>query len=970
MKPEPFVVLPEKQAFFTRFKAGNFFNSLAGSVSTGLTGDIKTSVKGALSIVKYETNVQHRAYELIFNALGTAAISLLQEEHRKIITGNLTNKKGLFNLNIDKEIENLKLEVDPTFLADPKNFELVKSIRPAYKDWLLFLGLSEAVTQQLQRKLPHQFLLELTKEWHENSAYYQLILDEFKTPFYEAWKREAYTLKYQDELRELVHEPAMGDELLPLSKIYIKPYFSLHEDCWNYPNKTHYERVFRDDGFLSEINFKENLHNYIEQKIIYKKKLLEIPAEDHNFIFVLGQPGQGKSSFCLYTLNQLLEHKDFEQNLYFIRLKDLQHKDELIQQPFNVFEDYLKDKHSLEFITKDTVLVLDGLDELFMVNGLSNADLEKFYKNLEEELKQSDNLSIILTSRYNYLNLSVINKKKTTILKLDGLGLEQQQKWLSIYKSIHTNCKLTQKKLEEIDQDDNLVHIKELIQQPILLHIVAKSNANLSSQDTRSTIYKNLFDALLQRSWANEQLEKYHSLEEEEYAQEFREWLQHIAFSIYSSNFEYIKRKDLEALDSTKNIQDIINTSANLKDALKDLLVAFYFKNVRKNDVDEIEEDSKNKKYALEFLHKSLQEYLAAEYIWRTIKDKCLAPHDKKWKFDINDFKQILSLFFGLFSNKELNDSIRTLLIEMIQQDPSIETKNILQGRLKQFLSDCLSYQFLDTTLITKHTKLDTPPLDKAFNTFRGYWLILSHLGLNNDLFPVEHQENFVYLIRKASLPINLNKINLGGVNLTRAYLKGAHLREANLQKSDLRRAILKKADLSKANLKDALLTYTHLNGANLRGAYLNRAYLNGADLRGADLSGANLKGVQLKGVQLKGTILNGIDLNGVNLSEVDLSETNLQGANLNQATLWRTNLSETDLRDTHLIGVHFWRTNLSRINLNGAKVNHTDFIKQLTQWKCLGASDIKKRYYVDTQENYYQSDINKEHPYYLIKEK
>lgn len=969
MNSEPFVVLVEKQPFFARFKSGNFLNSLTGAISMSATGDVKTSVKGALGIVKYETNPGHRAYELIFNALGIAAVRLLKKEHREIIKGNHLNVK----LNIDKEIDALELEVTLTFFADPKNFELIKAIRPVYKNWLIFLGLSEDIAQQLQRKLSHQFLLELTKEWDERPAYYQLILDQFNTPFYEAWKKEYYTLKYQDELRELIHEPAMGDELLPLSTIYVKPHFSLHEDCWNHPNKTHYERAYRDDGFLSEIKFKENLHNYIEQKVIYRKTPLEIAAEKYNFIFVLGQPGQGKSSFCLYTLNQLLEHKDFEQNLYFIRLKDLQHKDELIQHPFNVIEDYLKDKHNLEFITKDTVLILDGLDELFMVNGLSNADLEKFYKNLEEKLKKSDNLSIILTSRYNYLNLSVVNKKKTTILKLDGLSFKQQKKWLSIYREIHTNCKLTQEKLKEIYENERLTHIKELIQQPILLHIVANSNADLSSLDTRSTIYKKLFDALLQRSWANEQLEKYHSLEEEEYAQEFREWLQHIAFSIYSSNFEYIQRKDLEALDSTKNIQGIINTSANLKDALKDLLVAFYFKNVRKYEIDEIEEDNKNKKYALEFLHKSLQEYLAAEYIWRTIKDKCLAPHDKKWKFDISDFKQALSLFFGLFSNKGLNDSIRTLLVEMIEQDPFTGKKKLLRERLKQLFSDCLKYQFLDTTMITKHVDLDTPPLIKAFNTFRGYWLILSHLDAtqNNNLIQGNELEIFCYLTTKSEG----RHINLSHTILKRADLKQANLSYANLSYANLLHADLKQANLEYTNFKKSNLNWIDLRWADLRGAYLVEASLNNANLFQANFAGANLKETQLTRsslmqVNLTGANLKEADLKEADLSHADLSHADLNHANLNHANLRLANLRQANLSYSNLNFIGLGYTNLSYVNLTQAKVSNINFIDQLKKWKCKGATAIKMKYYVDTKKNYYKWDTNKETPYYLIKEK
>lgn len=43
------------------------------------------------------------------------------------------------------------------------------------------------------------------------------------------------------------------------------------------------------------------------------------------------------------------------------------------------------------------------------------------------------------------------------------------------------NCKLSQEKLEDIDKNENLIDIKELIRQPILLHIIANANMDLNS---------------------------------------------------------------------------------------------------------------------------------------------------------------------------------------------------------------------------------------------------------------------------------------------------------------------------------------------------------------------------------------------------------------------------------------------------------------------------------------------------------
>lgn len=1032
MDKYPHSILVEEGSFRAQLYGNNLFQKLGKAVQSYLpAGKIKAVVTGVQEMILFgDTSIaSHKAFELILNALHNAGAKLLQSERYRLKDSTI-NRQDLLKFKIKGEINSFQLHITSDFFDYPEELPILRLIAIWFKEWLEWLGFEENIADELKRKLPDYFFKELIKEWGKKRKYYESIEKHFESPFAKAWERKYYKNKYQDELRELIHEPAMGDKELPLSKIYIKPYFSLHKECLDV-NRTHYENVYRSDGFIGDLNFKENLHNYIEQRIIYKKKPLGVSAENHNFIFVLGQPGQGKSSFCLYTINQLLEHKDFGQNIYFIRLKDLQHKDELIQHPFNVIEDYLKRKHELEFITKNAVLILDGLDELFMVNGLSNSDLEKFYRNLGEETKYTSNLSIILTSRYNYLNLSVINKKNTTILKINGLNIREQKDWLLIYKAVHSNCILTQEKLEEIDKNENLIHIKELIRQPILLHIVADANTDLNNQDTRSTIYKNLFDALLRRGWATKdgQLEKYHSLGKEEYAQEFREWLQEIAFTIYSSNFEYIQRKDLEILNGTKNMHRIIDTSSDIKDALKDLLVAFYFKNVNKNEEDEIKEENKNEKYALEFLHKSLQEYLAAEYIWRVIKDKLLAPHDKKWKFDIDDFKQALSLFFRLFSNKILNDSIRMLLIEMIEQDSNIKDKKALRIQLKQFFPSCLKYHFLDTVGIAEHSEIDTPPLDKAFNTFRGYWLILSHLGKtqNEDLllntFDSE-QTILCDLINKGGgYSMNLTMTNLSLANLNRADLIRADLTQANMAKAELRQADLTQADLTEADLRYADLRQADLTEADLAGADLSHADLSQADLTGTDLSHAKMKksylkqanlakaemseaelneanlayailteanldgaylvnadliqvdlkqacltGVSFVEANLTGANLTGANLTGANLTGANLSEANLMQADLEDADLTSADLFLTDLTQADLTNVNLEETDLTEVDLSQARVSNINFIEELEIWGCKGVEEIKKQYYVDPQKHYYERDIDRELPRYIIK--
>lgn len=181
----------------------------------------------------------------------------------------------------------------------------------------------------------------------------------------------------------------------------------------------------------------------------------------------------------------------------------------------------------------------------------------------------------------------------------------------------------------------------------------------------------------------------------------------------------------------------------------------------------------------------------------------------------------------------------------------------------------------------------------------------------------------------------NLRHVNFSGGDLSGANLNGADLRHADLRGADLSGANLNGANLSQANLKRISLSRAILTGATLIQAFLSNADLIGALFHGADLSGADLSLADLSLADLRGAVLNRADLSLTDLRSANLNSASLQEATLNRASfskadlrsawLHKANLSLADLSSADLSMADLNFANLSLADLSGAILNHAD---------------------------------------------
>ena len=725
------------------------------------TGNAVEGVNELIDTFGLKESDEEKAYKLIFNNLFDAVRTIFKEEYISEInvlpsaSGAITD----LQIEVDNTLKELDLYIDAAFFNNPKSFPFFRQFKPYFEKWLIdFFKLTRESAFQCIRKIDVEFWKNIYEDLILNGDRYSSLLAKTRiTREAELLSQFAKKRLYYGGLASYFHSPVFNNYQTRLSDLYIYPNFEL------------------------KYKYKEGEEDYSVQETLptidfltdkWLKGIDIVPEKDKDtnlngdILILLGHPGQGKTSICYALLDKMVNDLDESRDIIFIKLRDLKEPIKFLQHPEQEIIEYFKEQ-DLQFKVENAIVILDGLDELYMVSGISKKDISNFFYKLDRELKYKENVKVIVTSRYHYIDFSEVDKKKILNIQISDLTLGQQKEWLSKYQVTNNVCNLTPEDLEKINDESNkhLKSLRELLRQPILLALVAKAKIDLNANDiNRASIYDSLFNSLLNRDWDEEQLEKFKNLD----LIDFRDYMGTIALKIYQSQKEYMTSFELLALEETKdfienNIKGIdqLTQAEALEDALKEALISFYFSEVEKSKRQEVKVADR-KDYAIEFYHKSLQEYLVAEKIWNTIKYSLTAKDGRK-RFNISNAQDALKIFWNLLKYKEISDEVTQYLVEIIKNDTDDETKQDLFERLKLFLKGLCEVDFL---LNGDTQGYGISPFAQCFNCLHVYLHLVYNIGTKEQIEFLRGEVELVKLFRHSVYSTLGKKIILPNCNL------------------------------------------------------------------------------------------------------------------------------------------------------------------------------------------------------------
>lgn len=610
---------------------------------------------------------------------------------------------------------------------------------------------------------------------------------------------------------------------------------------------------------------------YNDGKDDLQERLENFIQSDSHVLIIEGDAGNGKSSLVGWMNYHYALNDDDSKNMFgdkmlvTIRLRDL--NKELIKENFcEALFEYTKthDPDEFETIFENSVVVLDGYDELCMILGGTEYSLKD---SMLEELLECfyDSLKFIITSRPHYINKNWLRIEYDSIY-LNHFDKAKRDEWITAYRdkcrqSIDPNVLDFIKNIDENDA-------KGVCDTPFSLYMLA-ANREMSEQVLNNSwaLYHKIFYSAISETPYNEiysRIKKKHSISK--YKETIYQINEEIAYEMYKNNSKSESVFFLKDSKVKEIVRRVAEKNCSTDEDVKNLTegsfaLCCYWKNDAKDG-------------AIEFYHNNIRDFFVCEKIFREINKL----YDSVSSDELSDeeIQKFIDKFCELFHYGELADMVSYFI--GLRTEYGIKNNNDdfpkddfpKTEQAKKYLP-----QFFEAMLTNggrmKKCVNSNNPFQAIINTLRCVAQVYRsvyrrYLNENEKIHWWNSVDNVNRngMLRYVFKPVfGVDGYIIGGFSdFSRVDLNDCDLGNAILLNQDF-----SNANLSYSNLSNSILCNVHLKNADLRGADLR-----GADLREANFSEAHLEGAHLEGAYLHGTHLENANLAGTHLGDVDLS--------------------------------------------------------------------------------------------------
>lgn len=347
--------------------------------------------------------------------------------------------------------------------------------------------------------------------------------------------------------------------------------------------------------------------------IAYIKSFIE--SNNFDALILEGDAGVGKTSFVSYLAHMYLK-KTKEWAYYFgarelisIRLRDLIpdsgsfSKKSICNDVLKYLNVEMKSKNQFKDEHKDAVVILDGFDELCMIEGIK--EHQGYY--IKELCRLFDKCRFIITTRPHYLNVDELVKKDINcdFVMLDHFRSKQRKGWVNQYKE--AVLVVDEEEIEVLDyiltiRDDDTMAICDT---PMILYMMVRGRINEEARENIWALYHQIFYKEITETEYNKifpsEYGDRHPIEE--YSEEIYRLNAEIAYRMYQSNnrITYLSEKDVEEILDGMNFSD---KDENVKQIVKSCYaLCSYWKNTSDKGV-------------VEFYHNSIRDFFMCEKIF------------------------------------------------------------------------------------------------------------------------------------------------------------------------------------------------------------------------------------------------------------------------------------------------------------------------------------------------------------------
>ena len=583
-----------------------------------------------------------------------------------------------------------------------------------------------------------------------------------------------------------------------------------------------------------------------------------INSNTTNLLFIEGDAGSGKTTVVSWMNYHYIADDKIAKRLYknrpliTIRLRDLDKGDVASNKDlWFAIRRYMKisSLDELETLYPNAVIVLDGFDELCMIEDLH--DYEELICNIVRcELK---NYKFIITTRPKFIYRNTMLEKlqyelncSAEFIYLQHFDTEKREEWLKHY--------VLPKYCGE--------HINDFVKNYIL-EIAVDSDSCIS--DTPMTLYmlaaKNTTAEMLNNSWYLYRRIFYYDLSETEYNKMIpdpnRRYAhsisrikdavyqvsEEIAYCMYMENNEHFYLKEDKLQNIIQQLSDRIPDlkNANMKAILeRSYALCCYWK-------------TNSDRGAVEFLHNNIRDFFLAEKIYRSLNN-LIIDFEGMTKLNAIHKKQMVSNLCSMFQYGILETKVTEfILLRAIYYAQNQKTdfskieyeKHIIStiaGEIisnKEYYKELLSCDY-DGNLLELIINVITCLVQICRYACEPYLTKAKKI-------PWEFGDNISAIFKYvfSQVPVTLtpsSMITLG----SRGSFFGMHLKGCDLRNIGFQYSILSHSNLSDTILCGCDFTYAKLDSVDFSNADMHYACLKYAKLTDCIFTGVDLRGTEL----------------------------------------------------------------------------------------------------------------------------
>ncbi len=622
-----------------------------------------------------------------------------------------------------------------------------------------------------------------------------LIDNEKKMEFNNKFIPEKYKEYFYNKL--FLEDNIKDKEEALLKDVYIKPHF-----------------LIMDLERSNENYIGDNIIKFIEDFVGVKRRdnsyrpIFNFKNKFITTLFIKGHPGSGKSSLFYYLAYMKSHESEFltDYKMFFIKLIELYKENNNVLSEKNPLKDIETHLDLEDKSFNNTVLVLDGLDEICAAKDIN---IYEYCSHLIESTFKYRNFKIIITTRLNYINIDYKENKNVLNIRLQNWTISDLKQWTDKFFDIHKECDdLAKVAITNIQYlaDTKNEEMLTILAVPLLFYMITAIGLDLNKLESIGQLYDKVFDELYVRNYSenvNVGLQKCGIIKAIP-KKVSRQIAMEIAYKMYQENELLLKVNSEELKQAIENAlanEEIIEIDMFYKRQIEKLFpITFFYKEVY--DV-------------VEFAHKSIMEFFCAEKLFYMFKNQSESINE----FILHNMvENVISIevlqFFIYFLKKEIVNT------EKYKKDILVAFKRLVNNGEQLTQINQKAYGFEISKLV-----------------FKIYWIFMKDI-LNCDMEDINEILSNDYM---------------------NSYLKGVlSLRDSN-------NLPFINNEIYKWNFSDCRFSKYNFSYVDI-----NHAYLKDVKLIDCIFVGANLSNCELVNVQIDGFInFSYADLTNVMISDV-----------------------------------------------------------------------------------------------------